>query len=1010
MDTKTIYSKTGKGVLEIKNKAGKLAKDLGKVLALIDGKSTVAELIAKSRLSDAEMDRSLLQLSTGGYIKEFSNTSGSAPASSLESSYVDDLDFTSSLAPGKNPYQSAQTEFRQRESADRVKAEQEAKKKREDEERLKKEQALRQARDEAARLGKVEAERKAKEAAALKLREEAERKAKIEAEAMAQTQRDLGKILEAERKALEQAERKKQQEMEREAGENAERRNRENAERQRREDEERRKREEEAARKRNEEEERRRREEEERRRVEEEAARKRQEEEEFRRREEEEARKRKEEEERKRRDEEERKRREEETRRRQEEEARRRQEEEDRKRREEAERKKREEEEQRRRREEEERRQRREEEDRRRAEEDLRREREDDERRQREEEESRGRRGNEVPDEREQDDRRKREAEEASRRREEDDRREREDSDRRRREDEERARSDAAAKSDLPEFDLSGLRSMESQIASEFEKQQEELRRREQEEERRFLEQEEARRAVERAEREEEAKLEAERREAEDRERRERMEREREDREERERKRQQEKELRIKEQEERRVKADLERKRQDEMKIETERKAREEELSRRRKENEERDRKRAEVKSLKRQKAIRTPLERVTPLIIGIVVVVALVVGGIQVIPMNTYVPSIEKLASDHIGEPVTIGSMRISMLGEFSMNLENVKVGTTQDVRIDKVKVSPDFVSLFDEVKVIRNIEVESLSMAQEVLPRLPKWMDAAVSDKVVQVQRVVLKNAKLESRAANLPSFDAKIDLSPEGIIQKAALESVDGKLSVQITPRGGEFDIEVTAGQGWVPPIGPQIAFTDFSAKAVASRNQIRVGEFRALLYGGAAKGSAIISWGGPWSIEGQVSSERVALHELMPVFTRDAKSSGQLETALHYSMAAPDLVTLFDAPRIDGTFTIRKGDLDGVDLVRALQMGGRQNVQGGATRFEEISGVVSVAAGRYQYRNLKLAAGLLSAAGSLEVFASKDVYGRVFVELRSQAAQIRGNFIVDGNLKAVVLKPN
>jgi hypothetical protein len=167
MDKKTIYSKTGKGVLEIKSKAGKLARDLVRVLTLIDGKSNVAELISKSRLSDADMNRSLSQLSNGGYIKEFSATSSSASGTSSASSYVDDLDFTSSLGPGKNPYQSAQTEFRQRESADRVRAEQEARKKREEEERLKKEQALRQARDEAARLAKVEAERKAKEAAAL---------------------------------------------------------------------------------------------------------------------------------------------------------------------------------------------------------------------------------------------------------------------------------------------------------------------------------------------------------------------------------------------------------------------------------------------------------------------------------------------------------------------------------------------------------------------------------------------------------------------------------------------------------------------------------------------------------------------------------------------------------------------------------------------------------------------------------------------------------------------------
>jgi len=81
-----------------------------------------------------------------------------------------------------------------------------------------------------------------------------------------------------------------------------------------------------------------------------------------------------------------------------------------------------------------------------------------------------------------------------------------------------------------------------------------------------------------------------------------------------------------------------------------------------------------------------------------------------------------------------------------------------------------------------------------------------------------------------------------------------------------------------------------------------------------------------------------------------------------------------------------------------------------VQGGATRFEEISGALAIGGGRYQYRNLKLVSGLLSANGGVEVSPSKDVNGRVFVELRSQAAQIRGNFIIDGNLKAVVLKPN
>lgn len=1041
MDKKTIYSKTGKGVLEIKNKAGKLPKDLVKVLTLIDGKSTVADLIAKAKLNDAEINKALGDLTSGGYIKEFTNTS-TGTQGGADGSYVDDLDFTSSLSPGKNVYQNAQSEWRQRETADRAKAEQDTKRKREEEERLKKEQAAKQAREESARLAKIEAERKAKEAAGQKLREEAERKAKVETGVMAQTQRDLAKILEAERKAFELTEHKKLEEQHQKANEDAERRVREEAERKVKDDE---------GRRRGEEEERKRKEEDDRKRAEDDRRRR---EEEERKRKEEEDRRRRDDEERKKREEEERNRREEEDRRRREEEERKRKEDEERKRKEEEERKRKEDEERRRREEEE--RKRKEEEERKRKEEEERKRKEEEERRRREEEEKRARRDEEarargedpVADReaedrraredgerrrRDEEDRQRREEEDARRRREDDERREREDADRRRREDDERrereaadrrreeesrrkreederAKQAASAKSDLPEFDLSGLRAMESQVAAEFEKQQEELRRREEEEERRREQEEQARLAIERAEREEQARVEAERRKAEDQERRERMDRERQDREERERKRQEEKEARGREQEEAKIKRDQERQRQEAMKVENERRAREDGLAGRRKEQEERDRKRGEVDSLKKQKGIKTPLDRLKPVIIGVAVLIAVVIGGVQLVPMNSYVPAIEKLASEHIKEPVSIGSMHVSILSGFTINLQNIKIGTTQDVKIDKVSLSPEFGSVFGNVKIIRKVEVESATVAEEVLPRLPKWLEAAVADKNMQIGRVVVKSIKLESRTATVPPFDADLELSPEGAIQKAVLSTTDGKLNLELVPHDNQIDIALSAAKGWVPPLGPQIEFTDLTVKAVATQNQIRVEKFDALLYGGAAKGSALIVWGGPWSLDGEVATERISLQELMAVFTHDAKSTGQLESRLRYSMSSQTLATMFDSPKVDGTFDIKKGDLDGVDLVRALQSGGRGVTQGGATRFEEISGTLSLTSGRYQYRTMKLSSGLLSAGGAFEVSPNKNVSGRISVELRSQAAQIKSNFIVDGDLKAIVLKPN
>jgi hypothetical protein len=114
------------------------------------------------------------------------------------------------------------------------------------------------------------------------------------------------------------------------------------------------------------------------------------------------------------------------------------------------------------------------------------------------------------------------------------------------------------------------------------------------------------------------------------------------------------------------------------------------------------------------------------------------------------------------------------------------------------------------------------------------------------------------------------------------------------------------------------------------------------------------------------------------------------------------------TLLDNPRIDATFTVRRGDLDGVDLVRALQAG-REGTTGGSTKFEELTGVLAIANQRYQYRNLQLSAGILNAVGNLDIAPNQDVSGRVFVELRSQANQLRNNLLITGSLRAVTLRP-
>jgi hypothetical protein len=1099
MDQKIVYSKTGKGVLEIKSSARKLSRELAKVLSQVDGKSAVADLVAKSKLTEANLARCLNQLEEAGYIKVFAGLSSgvrSSASSSGASSYVDDLDFTAALSPGKTVYSNSQTDFRASESASRKRAEAEATRKRKAGEEKKKLEVKRQAREEVARMARVEVERKAKEAAAIKSREQSKLNEKRLAAEMAKTTRDLAQILEVERRALEKSDserikqrarrssevsggkrreldlgkrpeldlgkrpeldlgkrpepgldkrpeldldmpadagpakrpdvdlRKREQEILRRykeevsrkrgkvddgKGEDQDRSGSAEEERRKGEEEERRKREEEERRKR-EEEERQKREEEERRKREEEERQKREEEE--RRKREEEERQKREEEERRKREEEERHKREEEERQREEEERRKREEEE--RRREEEERRKREEKERRR-----------EEENRRREEEDRRRE--DEDRRKREEEERR-KREEEKRQKREEEERRKRE--EAKRRKRELEERLRSELDERRSKEEERLGE--KEKSAAPTFDINAFEDLNNPSAPDakestpvssdfppltadssgsflldFDKQQESLAKQAADEDRRTRETEEAQQAMERAAREEDARAEAERRAAIEAEMRTRVEQEKSERGERENEKREEYKRKIQEAEDRKKIAVERKEQQEQERIDAERKQREDELARRREDAEESDRKGRELKALKRSGKVRSPVDRFIGIVGGVLAVLALAVGVLHVMPMSGYIPALEKIASNNIGEPVTIGSMKLSMLSGLQFKLANVNIGSTQDVTLNEVTVTPELGSVLGDRLVIKSVEANGGKIVKEALLRLPLWRDSSARDPRMHVKSIALRGLAPELHTFQLPSLNVDIALDRDGQVISARVETTNGNLYATILPGDSRTNVTIGASD-WTLPFGTPIEISDFVATGSVTGSVLNLSEWDASLYGGQVKGTAQISWTSGWRASSQFEFARVVTDELLAVFTKTAKVSGIASGKVGFSASSGSLHTLLDRPSLQASFLVQKGTLDGVDLVRALQVG-RAGSQGGSTKFQELSGNVTIANRRFSYRNVYLNAGILSAKGDFDIASKQAVSGRVTVALRSSAQRLNSSLNVTGSLKGVLLRP-
>lgn len=97
MHPQTIFAKTPKGVLEVKNRTLRLARDFGLVFLAVDGKTPVADLPQKARVDDTVLPLALDRLLADGYIQVFHRPPAARRGKAISGADLD-LDFTSSAA------------------------------------------------------------------------------------------------------------------------------------------------------------------------------------------------------------------------------------------------------------------------------------------------------------------------------------------------------------------------------------------------------------------------------------------------------------------------------------------------------------------------------------------------------------------------------------------------------------------------------------------------------------------------------------------------------------------------------------------------------------------------------------------------------------------------------------------------------------------------------------------------------------------------------------------------
>ncbi|MGH8710404.1 MAG: AsmA-like C-terminal region-containing protein [Burkholderiales bacterium] len=409
----------------------------------------------------------------------------------------------------------------------------------------------------------------------------------------------------------------------------------------------------------------------------------------------------------------------------------------------------------------------------------------------------------------------------------------------------------------------------------------------------------------------------------------------------------------------------------------------------------------------KKARAGRKPFDW-KPAAIGVAVLFTAAVGLIQFIPFNAYIPGIEKLAAETLHEPVTINSLHITLLPSPQVKLDGFIIGKLKDIKVETVRVSGLDLVLGGSNR-LDNVEIDSTTLEQDVLARVALWGKTAGSAPALEISRVNFRNVRLTLNKIPLAPLQGEINLSKDGAFQKATLGTSDGKISAQVTSKDQQYEITVKA-KSWQLPIGPELMFDYLDAQGVATRDGMQLNDIEAKLYGGSAKGTATIKWDKGWGLSGDFDAKGMELGPVIVIFARYFIASGTLDSKGRYTMQAQSPDKLFEDPRVDSSFRVSKGSLNNMDLTRALQAPSREGVRGGKTLFTEFSGNLSYGNGGYQFKDMRLVSGPLSATGSADISTGNQLAGRVNVELKSGATFIKNSFVVSGNINGLVLRTN
>jgi len=351
-------------------------------------------------------------------------------------------------------------------------------------------------------------------------------------------------------------------------------------------------------------------------------------------------------------------------------------------------------------------------------------------------------------------------------------------------------------------------------------------------------------------------------------------------------------------------------------------------------------------------------------------------------LPTKDYATEIERLLTARLQQPVHIGQLTGRLLPAPRLELSNISVGEAKQIQIQRAQADFTFSALFSSSRPIDNLELVGMQVNGTDLTQISAWLQKIAADTQYPIAHVKLDQAKLEADGVQLSGIVGEISFNQTGKFAQAKLHAEGNKFALDInaTPENKmQVSIEV---RGSALPLLPNWVFDELSAKGELTNNELVISDLDGRIMGGILLGDARIAWRSGWQAQGKLVAKTITMQNMGKAL------SGDMDGTARFRMQATSLSKLVEKAVLNGTFVVKKGTINGVDIVETARLRSKENLPGGRTHFDELSGDLSVAEGIYAFRQLKMNAGVLTATGALDI-AKQELSGRILADLSMRA---------------------